>query len=62
MATIRWTLQSRQDLTAIRDFIARDALDRALRFVEAIANSAFRLERFPFSGEAVAALFREDIR
>ena len=59
---IRWTRQSREDLRAIRDFIARDAPRTASAYVRRLRQSVERLETFPLIGQVVAELGREDVR
>ena len=62
MARLVWTRQSREDLDAIKEFIARDAPRTAEAFVERLMAKTDRLKRFPFSGSVVPELNREDIR
>ncbi len=59
---IYWTRQSREDLRAIRDFIARDAPKTASAYVRRLRRSVERLRIFPLSGQVVAELGREEIR
>lgn len=61
-AKVFWTRQARQDLRAIRDFIAKDAPKTASAFVGRLRKSVERLRLFPFSGQLVPELGREDIR
>ena len=57
-----WTRQSREDLRAVRDFIARDAPATASVFVRQLRQSVGRLREFPYSGQVVPELGREEIR
>jgi len=59
---IYWTRQSREDLRAIRNFIARDAPKTASAYVRRLRQSVERLRIFPLSGQVVAELAREEIR
>jgi plasmid stabilization system protein ParE len=59
---IFWTQQARQDLRAIREFIARNAPSTAAAFVRRVRASVNRLYDFPQSGQVVAELGREDLR
>ncbi len=61
-AKVFWTRQAREDLRAIRDFIARDAPKTASAYVRKLRSSVQRLHDFPYSGEVVRELSREDIR
>jgi toxin ParE1/3/4 len=55
----RFTLsaQARQDLKDIKDYIARDSLDRAEVFVRSIAERFQKLADFPGMGRSYAELF-----
>lgn len=57
-----WTQQSRDDLRAVRLHIARDAPATASAYVRKLRASVGRLREFPFSGEVVPELGREDLR
>ncbi|WP_417733227.1 type II toxin-antitoxin system RelE/ParE family toxin [Rosistilla oblonga] len=59
---IFWTRQSREDLRSVRDHIARDAPATAMTYVRKLRNSVGRLKQFPFSGEVVPEIGREDLR
>lgn len=59
---IYWTRQSREDLRAIRAFIARDAPRTASAYVRRLRQSVGRLREFPYSGQVVPELQREEIR
>ncbi len=59
---IFWTRQSREDLRAVHQYIARGAPATASAYVRKLRNSVKRLGLFPFSGEVVAELGREEIR
>jgi toxin ParE1/3/4 len=56
--TQRYTLsiQARQDLKDIKDYIAQDSLDRAEQFVKAIAEQFQSLANFPSMGRRYEAL------
>ena len=55
----RFTLsaQARQDLKDIKDYIARDSLDRAEEFVRSIAERFQKLADFPGIGRSYEELF-----
>ena len=55
----RFTLsaQARQDLKDIKDYIARDSLDRAEEFIRAIARRFQKLAEFPGMGRSYEELF-----
>ena len=57
-----WTRQAREDLRAIRAHIARDAPATATAYVRKLRASVERLRQFPFSGEVVPELGREDLQ
>ena len=57
-----WTRQSREDLRAVREYIARDAPATASAFVRQLRQSIGRLREFPYSGQVVPELRREEIR
>ena len=59
---IYWTGQSRDDLRAVRIHIARDAPATASAYVRKLRTSVGRLREFPFSGQVVPELGREDLR
>ena len=59
---ILWTRQARNDLREIRAFIARDAPRTAVAFVAKVRNSVERLRDFPYSGQVVPEIGREEIR
>ena len=59
---IYWTRQAREDLRAIRNHIARDAPATATAYVSRISDSVGRLSEFPFSGQVVTEIGREEIR
>ena len=59
---IRWTRQAREDLRAIRDFIARDAPRTASAYVQRLRRSVERLRTFPLIGQVVPELGKEDVR
>ncbi|WP_182870321.1 type II toxin-antitoxin system RelE/ParE family toxin [Rhodopirellula sp. JC639] len=57
-----WTRQAREDLRAIRDHIARDAPATASAYLRNLRSSVGRLKQFPFSGEVVPEIGREELR
>ena len=59
---IYWTKQARDDLKAVRDHIARDAPATASAYVRVLRTSVGRLREFPFSGQAVLEIGREELR
>jgi len=59
---IFWTRQSRDDLRAVRAHIARDAPATASAFVRRLRESVGRLREFPFSGQIVPEIGREELR
>lgn len=61
-AKVFWTRQAREDLAAVRAFIARDAPATASAFVRRLRISVGRLREFPLSGQIVPGLSRNDIR
>ena len=61
-SSLYWTRQAREDLRAIRAHIARDAPATATAYVRKLRASVERLRQFPFSGEVVPELGREDLR
>lgn len=61
-AKLYWTRQSREDLRAIRDFIARDAPKTASAYVRRLRQSAERLREFPYTGQVVPELGHEELR
>ena len=61
-SSLYWTRQAREDLRAIRAHIARDAPATATAYVRKLRASVERLRQFPFSGEVVPEMGREDLR
>ena len=59
---IYWTLQAREDMRAIRAHIARDAPATATAYVRRLRESVGRLRGYPFSGQVVPEIGREEIR
>ena len=57
-----WTRQARDDLRAIRTFIARDAPIAATTFVRRLRTAAERLESLPESGQIVSELSNPAVR
>jgi plasmid stabilization system protein ParE len=62
MTTIRWTNRARNDLRAIRTYVARDSRLYARRLTERIKGAVERLARFPESGTTVEEWERTDLR
>lgn len=62
MAKIVWSRQSRENLRAIRAFIALAAPRTAAAYVKKLTSAVKRLEKFPFSGGVVSEIGRPDIR
>lgn len=61
-SSIFWTRQAQDDMRAIRAHIARDAPATATAYTRRLRQSVGRLREFPFSGQVVPELQREDIR
>jgi len=59
---IFWTRQARENLRSVRAHISRDAPATATAYVRKLRLSVGRLKQFPFSGEVVPELRREDLR
>jgi toxin ParE1/3/4 len=59
---IAWTRQAKEDLRAIREYIARDAPATAVAYTRRLRLSVNRLQEFPFSGQVVPEIGKEDIR
>lgn len=59
---VYWTRQARADLRAIREHIARNAPATARAYVRKLRSKVGRLKQFPFSGEVVPEIGREDLR
>ena len=57
-----WTLQAVEDLTSIRDYIARDSQAYARLIVERLYNSVGQLSEYPDSGRIVPERNEPDIR
>lgn len=53
MSEIIWTQVALDDLAGIRDYIARDSLYYAEKFVDDVFTAVERLEQFPESGRKV---------
>ena len=62
MVKLNWTLQSKMDLDAIGDYIAKDSVKYAKLQVQRVRNRARRLINFPESGKIVPELKRPDVR
>jgi len=59
---IIWSPEALDDLTSIRDFIARDSENYAIAVVDAILTAVEGLPEFPQLGQAVVALGDASIR
>jgi len=59
---IYWTLQAKQDLLEIREYISRDAPLTAKAFVRRLRNSLDRLKTFSQSGQVVPELGDPNVR
>lgn len=59
---IFWTRQAREYLRSVRAPISRDAPATATAYVGKLRLSVGRLKQFPFYGEVVPELRREDLR
>ena len=53
MSQIQWTQAALDDLAGIQEYIARDSIYYAEKFVDDIFEAAERLELFPESGRMV---------
>ncbi len=62
MAEIRWSLTAGRDLKDIEDWIARDSILHAIRFVDRLVQAAERLADAPRSGRVVPEFQRENLR
>ena len=60
--TILWTEPSLDDLTAIRDYIAKDSDTYAASFIESIMSTVEQLSEFPRLGRVVPEANAPDIR
>lgn len=61
-SNIYWTRQAREDLRAVRAHIARDAPATASAYVRKLRLSVGRLRQFPYSGEVIPEIGREELR
>ena len=60
---LRWSREARENLAEIEDFIARDSLERAVRFTDAlIDHTEAMLADSPGSGRIVPEIGNPDIR
>ena len=60
---ILWSQESAENLVEIEEFIARDSLERAVRFVDALIDHAEAiLTGYPGSGRTVPEIGNPDIR
>lgn len=57
-----WTEQAAQRLLQIKEFIARDSMDKAAQFVERLIKRGENLASFPNSGRKVPELGLASIR
>ena len=62
MSKVTWTQTALDDLEGIRDFIARDSVYYAEKFVDDAFNAVERLEMFPESGRMVPERYSPDFR
>lgn len=61
--SVKWSREARENLTEIEDFIARDSLARAVRFVDALIDHAeTSLAENPRSGRVVPEISHPDMR
>lgn len=59
---ISWATQAKEDLRAIREYIARDAPTTAVAYTQRLRLSVNRLKELPFSGQVVPEIGKEHIR
>jgi toxin ParE1/3/4 len=59
---IEWTEPALSDLSALRDYIARDSEENAIRFVGRLIQSVEKLSAFPHLGRQVPEAEDEAIR
>lgn len=59
---VSWTERSRRDLALIHDFIARDSVSTATRYIEKIVRTVSILESSPRAGRIVPELNQDLIR
>jgi addiction module RelE/StbE family toxin len=62
VATVRWTEQAADDLSAICQFIGRDSPAAARSFAERVIETVELLENFPLSGRQVPELDDIELR
>jgi len=62
MSKIIWTQAALDDLAGIRDYIARDSVYYAEKFVDDSFRAVERLEMFPESGRMVPERYSPDFR
>jgi len=62
MSKVTWTQTALDDLEGIRDFIARDSVYYAEKFVDDAFNAVERLEMFPESGRMVPERYSPGFR
>lgn len=62
MTRVVWTRPAREDLRAIRDYIARDSARYARLVVEQLVHAVDRLRDFPLSGRVVPEMAQSTIR
>jgi len=62
MSRIFWTQAALDDLEGIRDYIARDSVHYAKKFVDDAFDAVGRLEMFPESGRMVPERYSPEFR
>jgi toxin ParE1/3/4 len=61
-AAIIWTRRARQDMVAIGDYIARDDLTAAARWVGSLIEAVENAAAMPLASRIVPEIGREDLR
>ena len=62
MADVRWSLSAADDLESIENYVARDSVAHAIRFVDRLIESAETLADAPRRGRVVPEYRREELR
>ena len=62
MSKVIWTQNALDDLAGIQEYIARDSVYYAEKFVDDAFNAVERLETFPESGRMVPERYEPDFR
>jgi plasmid stabilization system protein ParE len=62
MAELRWTLDAREDLVEVYEFIAQDSPEHAEDFTAALAQAGTRIAEFPQMGRVVPERGDETLR